>query len=295
MFPELTLIMDLTKLLHMSGIVTESYTLLEAVEDNVANNAKFKGKVMAAYNHDRPLPAHAEGLQSELDVVKWISTNFIPAGKAPKFLARIVGWYVDGAFHLHDYPQIKPAIAYFDTSTAIENKNIQAPEYNDYSHFMDVVEQVMAKTGANVKATSQQAAVKGLSAYGDIIIDSANFKVIRAGSKAQSIAFWDDLIAPYRGKDTPRRWCTTVNSDKNMFDHYTANGKNDHYFLLAGSGAPNTASVKKYGYLYEFGELQREDNENIIKHPEDIEYLSQFPGYKDFLNMEIKKHYKVEE
>ena len=83
--------------------------------------------------------------------------------------------------------------------------------------------------------------------------------------------------ACHLGKGTD--WCTAADEDHNMFDHYAQDG--NLYVIRAGD--------RRFQLHYESGSFMDEKDEDVSE--KDIEYLSGFPQYKQFLDMMIKKHY----
>jgi hypothetical protein len=292
-------LIDISRVLELSGILSESYTLLEALEDNVANDPKFKDKILARYQQDTHKPTGAENLTTELDIVRWIAANFLPPqGNAVKYLPRVVDWYIRGAFFLHDAPQLAPLIAYFGRlgkdNQMVKNKDIFSKEYNDFRHFLEIVDAArLSGSAAGKKMVAQAAQVHGLAAYGTMLIDTPDFKAVKLGSKTQAMAFWSDLLAPYKGEDASGRWCITVRGDQNMWDSYKCGSGQDAIALVAGSGSLNTAATRKFMYGFEQGQFMDETNQEIKQ--VDIEMLSKLPGYTEFLNQQIKKHYHAEQ
>lgn len=100
------------------------------------------------------------------------------------------------------------------------------------------------------------------------LIDTPDFKVYIPETEES---------ACYIGANT--KWCTAATKSENKFDEYNKTGP--LYIIIAGN--------KKFQLHYEQGEFKNEENQDITA--SEIEYLSKYPKYKDFLNMMIKKHY----
>jgi len=104
------------------------------------------------------------------------------------------------------------------------------------------------------------------------IIDDGDFIVYKIKSKDAAC-----LV----GKGT--KWCTASDQSNNMFDSY--NEKGDLYTLIVGSGD----NQRKYQFHYEADQFMDEQDSPLTD--SDIQLLSKYNGYKDFLNGQIKKHY----
>jgi hypothetical protein len=78
-----------------------------------------------------------------------------------------------------------------------------------------------------------------------------------------------------------------------MWDSYKCGSGQDAIALVAGSGSLNTAATRKFMYGFEQGQFMDETNQEIKQ--VDIEMLSKLPGYTEFLNQQIKKHYHAEQ
>jgi len=79
------------------------------------------------------------------------------------------------------------------------------------------------------------------------------------------------------------KWCTASKGDSGYFDQYSADGP--LYAIIEGEGA----NQKKYQFHYESDQFLNARDEEVDKN--DIDALSEHPGWAKFLNMQIEKHY----
>jgi len=120
------------------------------------------------------------------------------------------------------------------------------------------------------------------------LIDSPNFEVVVPHTVEASV---------HLGKGT--NWCTATGESceacedsgigvcdeheegvgDNMFDHYNQDG--DLYVIRAGK--------RRFQLHYDSNQFMDEKDQEVSE--KDIAYLSEFPSYKKFLDMMIKKHY----
>lgn len=180
-----------------------------------------------------------------------------------KYLAFIAKMYAAGQFKIEDINRTKNTLADFDKYKAkIENKDIMT-----YQKFSDVIAAVIPhkEEGEPVSKRAEKQQIKSEDATK--VIDTPNFKVIIPKTESAACLY---------GANT--QWCTAAKND-NMFDHYNKQGP--LYTIIAGD--------RKFQLHYESNQFMNEHDETLTK--ADIDYLSKYPEYKQFLNMLIKQHY----
>jgi hypothetical protein len=99
------------------------------------------------------------------------------------------------------------------------------------------------------------------------VLSHPNFEIIVPHTKETSC---------HLGKGT--KWCTAADEDHNMYNTYAEKG--NLYVIRAGK--------RRFQLHVESDSFMDEKDEIVSK--KDIEYLSEFPEWKTFLNMLIKKH-----
>lgn len=295
--------MELDRILQLAGLLSESQLLLEAKEDDINNDKSISLPVWQKYQSEAkrlPEGLGAENLQNSLEVIKWIGLHMVTPATKAKYLKRICQWYSEPhSFSLNQFKAVKDELAYFETHSAnIPQNDINNPAYNDFHEFTHLLDQ-FAKTSTAKSSLTRIVNKGGFGAYGQVIINDPHhegFYAVKLGSKQQSIQFGQTFLRPF-DPEGKVKWCTAVDSSDNLFDSYNSGGENDVIVIWAGKSAgsnPTSTSVRKFCIIVAKNEFQNEKNENIIKVPGDISYLSKFEGYKDLLNMLIKKHYHVD-
>jgi|688.fasta_scaffold00131_38 hypothetical protein len=295
--------MELDRILQLAGLLSESQLLLEAKEDDINNDKSISLPVWQKYQSEAkrlPEGLGAENLQTSLEVIKWIGLHMVTPATKAKYLKRICQWYAQpNSFSLNQFKAVKEELAYFETHSAnLPQNDINNPAYNDFHEFTHILDQ-FAKTSTAKSSLTRIVNKGGFGAYGQVIINDPHhegFYAVKLGSKQQSIQFGQTFLRPFDSEGKVK-WCTAVDSSDNLFDSYNSGGENDVIVIWAGKSAssnPTSTSVRKFCIIVAKNEFQNEKNENIIKVPGDITYLSQFEGYKDLLNILIKKHYHVD-
>lgn len=186
-------------------------------------------------------------------------------GKFAPYMAQL---YIRGQVEkMEDMYQINRLIQKFNEhSKHIENKDITTYSLDELRKVLEPFEGKMSNNHVNPLKD------KELEENGGIIklISTPNFEVIMSHSKEASC---------YLGQDT--EVCTAnMNDEHNYHDHYYDQGH--LYTIRAG----------KRRFLLHFETDQFKDEKNIDVSETDIHYLSNFPQYKDFLEMLIYKHYE---
>lgn len=234
--------------------------LIAALSENARADflAKQYGDKLQNIQHD----PKARGQQPE-QLIQELSAADPTSNK--KYLQFIVKMYVQGAFRLEDVNRLRDDLttySKFVSRMPVNQRNVLAFKslrdlYNAIKPFQDTEEPVSGKQQR--KMVKQEGAKK--------IVDTPNFKVLVPTTEE---------AACFYGKGT--RWCTAAN-ENNMFKHYSDQG--DLYIIMAGD--------RKFQLHMESNQFMDEQDEDV--NSEDIQYLSKFPEYKNFLNMMIQKYY----
>lgn len=249
--------LEIGRLLQLSGIITEEAQLNEAREDFVAQ--QLGDKITAAYNND---VGQKPPLDTPLAIVQYVSQN-----TDPKAIQKLMAWYVAGQFKLEDVHRIKNDLTLFNRV----KQQLAVKDLNQYKTLVDLYNALAPFENQDVKTKGEQEReIKQSGAK--TIINSPDFKVIEILNKE---------AACYYGKGT--KWCTAAD-ENNMFDHYHKQGS---IYIIT---MPKIN--RKWQLHYESGQYMDEQDNQIGS--ADIALLSKVPEYTQFLNMLIKKHYPVE-
>jgi hypothetical protein len=243
--------MDKFRTMQLAGLLTENQ-LLEAREDFIAY--AMGDKIISAYKKDS---GYKPKLSTAIDIIRYLSqhtnTNYI------QWIAR---QYAANQFRLEDVNRIKKEIIEFDrVKPKLVNKDLNSYQdlkslYNELDKFKEVDITSNKQQEKNVK-------MEGVTK----VIDTPHFKVVIPTTEE---------AAKFYGKGT--KWCTAGDED-NQFAYYN---KNDVLYIILAGDRKFQLCMKEDQYVNERDfELERSD----------IEYLSKYSEYKDFLNMLIKKYY----
>lgn len=178
----------------------------------------------------------------------------------------LVNQYVKRAFRLEDANRLKQDIAdFYKFRKEIPNKDLLS--YKDIGDFYTAVENAKQKLSgvAPVSKAQQEKITKTEGAK--VLINTPDFKVIIPETEQAACLY---------GAGT--KWCTAAKSD-NQFNTYNQQGP--MYIIIAGD--------KKYQFHVESSQYMTAQDTQIKK--SDIDYLSKFPKYKDFINYLITKNY----
>jgi len=208
----------------------------------------------------------------ELDAIELLSTAD-PTGTNSfvKWLARV---YLgkEGGFKLpEDADQIKQDLTKF--AKLAKQKKLK-PEHTDINRLKTLNDLYDAlESYSEEEVVSKGEVKKKIKSEGvDFIIDDPKFAVVHTKTHEANC---------YYGAGT--KWCTAAKDSSGYFDQYTKEGP--LYTILDNSGA----KPRKFQFHYESDQFLNERDQEVSK--KDIQQLSQNPGWANFLNMMIEKHY----
>ena len=244
--------------------ITESFIMM-LMEGKVENNYKmYKEKLEDRFDNDNRIPANLKGRLSQgEDQAKNLVELFaeIDPTRTKTNHQWLIMQYLKGE-HLEDLEHAKRAL------TTLMNFKAEMPK-NQIGQF-----KTLAELNGAVEAVSGGKDFKDLDNIppeeATYVIKSPGFKVIIPKTHAASCKYGAS------------GFCTT-NDDPHHYNEYTAKG--NLYIIMAGSGK----NPSLFQLSYEGGEFHNNQNDDLTK--QDIDKLSKYPQYKDFLNMLIKKHY----
>lgn len=232
--------------------------LFEARAEYIAD--KQKEKIEAALQKDTG--RKPQGVNDALSVAKHFE-----AAVPPKALQWTIGQYIKGNLKLEDAGKISKDLELFYRHQAkLPKKDLN--QYKKPGELYDALE--------NVEGVQSKREAKRITKHegADYLIKTPNFKAL--------ILKTHDAACHY-GSNT--KWCTAAKDDPSMFDHYTEQGP--IYVLIATP--PDGGKPRKFQLHYESDQFMNERDEELSE--EEIEFLSQFPEYKEFLEILIDKHY----
>lgn len=198
-----------------------------------------------------------------------------------KYLQFLVNKYIAGQLRIEDKEKVLDTLTRFvQVLPTLPNKDI-----NQFKKFIDLVRAVAPKRDATVDATpvSKKQQAKMEKAEGaDVVVQGPGIKIVHIKTP-QAAKF-------YRAGT---RWCTT---DENTFLSYAKQG--NIYVIMAHSDTPytNTTSgittnTRKFQFHYDSSQIMDEDDRPLSENSDDIELLSQYPEWYQFVDMMIKKHH----
>lgn len=217
-------------------------------------------KLVAAVNKHNDKAMHGKSAQELADYIEQ------QGGKYAQYYSKL--YLKNEVKKMEDFYRLKPLIDSFNKNRRhLTNKDIMS-----YSHAG--LEKALAPFAGKVShkrvnpVEDEKFYKKG---HMTKHVDSPNFEVIVPHTQEAS---------NHLGKGKECKWCTAEPEEEhNRFhDH---NDQGDLYVIRAGD--------RRYQLHYETDQFMDEKDAPVSK--EDIEYLSGFPQYKQFLDMMIKKHY----
>lgn len=224
---------------------------------------KNKEKLKTRFKDDQRVPAQYKAKLNNGDVAKNLITHFqeIDPSRKKIYVQWMIKMYLAGTM-LEDLDKLKEALSTFDAA----KRQLAQKDIMQYKSVNDLLKAVKPYAGVDERSKG-----KIKSSEIDYIINTPNFKIsIPKTHKASQIL----------GKGT--EWCT-AGGTCDYFDQYS--GQGPLYVIEAGSGK----NVKKFQFHYESDSFMDSDDDEITE--ADINYLSKFPQYKDFLNQQIKEKY----
>ena len=239
--------------LSFKAILTET-----TKEEYIANAMGAKLKAAADAN-DRASAHH-----TPLEIVNKLKAADPTKNQA--YLQYLANMYAAKKFKLEDASRIKTDLALFDKIKGkLQPAQRDINAYKDLGKLYDVLKPYEAQPEKAQTGGEKEREVKSKGVK--VIINQGDFKVFE---------LLNEEAAKFYGKGT--KWCTAGDND-NQFNYYNKQGK--IYMIMAGD--------RKFQYHYESDQFMDEKDESLSK--SDIDYLSKFPGYKDFLNQQIHIHY----
>jgi len=206
----------------------------------------------------------------------------------------IVKWYGSGQFHLEDAETVTLFLTQYDS---LKKRRKLPPELTDilklsFNDVKDKVGEIIRKDREAALAAQRGVAqskgeMVGID-RGELIMQEGNFKVFRPLNKDQGrnvCKMPQDAVYGQNvswSDDPGTQWCT---ASENQFNYYSKQGP--LYVIILNDG--DAASMRSFQFHYETNSFMNEQDRNLTE--QDIELLSQYPGYTKFLNMMIKEHY----
>jgi len=244
--------------------LTETFVMLlmEGKLDKMAE--MYSEKLEDRFDNDNRVPANMKARLSQGENIAGNLINLFaeidPTRKKSNVQWMIIQ-YIKGE-HLEDIDHAKRALTTLEKYKGKIAKN-QIMQYKSIAELNAEIEKVIKSGDVNDldNIPPEEATY---------VVNSPNFKIIIPKTHKASCKYGAS------------GWCTT-NDDDHYYKNYT--GQGDLYIIMVGGGT----DPKKYQLSYEGGEFNNSQNKPLTQH--DIDTLSKFPQYKDFLNMLIKKHY----
>ena len=185
-------------------------------------------------------------------------------GQAIMWLTRM---YSKGAFKMEDVNRVRNDLTdFFRVRSKLANKDLNS--YKDLNQLYDAIESVQGEPTTSKR--QQKQAIKHEGAQ--YVINTPEFKVLEIKNHD---------AACFYGSNT--KWCTASKDDPSMFNTYTEQGP---LFVVITN---RDGKQRKFQLHYESDQFMDERDNPVPE--KDIQYLSSFPEYADFLNMLIDKHY----
>lgn len=251
--------MKLFEVLVLQSLQDKIWSVLneDARTDFVVNNMRQQ---LSNVTHDQ----QARGRTAE-DIVDTLKQADPTQKKAYlQFLAKL---YTKGQFRLEDVARINKELTLYDKikpKLPVEQRNILSfQKLSDLYNVLKPFESPEQDTRSN-REVKKENKLEGAK----VIIDTPNFKVYEMLTEAACKLY---------GKGT--KWCTAGDQD-NQFDNYHKQGA--IYVIMAGD--------RKFQLQMESDQFM-EEHDLDIQETGDVEFLSKFPQYTEFLNMLIKKYY----
>jgi len=244
--------------------ITESFVMMLNEGKIETFYTMYKDKLEDRFDNDNRVPASMKSRLSQgEDQAKNIVDMFaeIDPTRKKSNLQWMIIQYLKGE-PLEDIEHAKRALVTLDKFKSKMTKN-QIGQFKSIGELNAAVEEVAAqkdfKDLDNIPTSE--------ATY---VIKSKDFKVIIPKDHAASCKYGAS------------GFCTT-NEDPAFYNQYA--GAGNLYIIMVGAGK----NPELFQLQYEKGEFKNKWNKNLT--PENIDLLSSYPKYKDFLNMLIKKHY----
>lgn len=190
------------------------------------------------------------------------------------YMQWLTNCYIGKQFLIEDLGRIKGELTTFEK---IKNK------IKD----MDIVNMTMGQLYDVVDANKEKAEEKSMAEIEREIKANGAEKVISV-KDFMVIALKTKEAAMYYGKGT--RWCTAAESSENAFDSYNSQGT--LYVVIVND---KDGKQRKFQFHIQSGQAMDERDISIVDNQANIELLSSFDEYYDFLNMLDASHYTIVE
>jgi len=227
-----------------------------------------KKKLEDRYSKDTNIPANIKskiGDDVATDLVN-LFANYDPTPKK-KYTQWMTRIYLNGE-KLEDFYKLTDSLKIFDkVKPKLEQRDIN--QYKTIGQISAIVAPFEDTEVLSNKELDKMKKAEGA----EYVIKTPDFKVIHTKTHEANCLY---------GANT--KWCTASRDDNSQFNSHSKQGP--LYVILAGAGS----DPRKFQFHYESNQVMDEQDNPISK--SDIDYLSKFPQYKNFLNMMIKKHYK---
>ncbi len=190
--------------------------------------------------------------------------------KAADSLVWLSRMYANKQFRLEDISRIRDDLTkFFKMRKAIPNKDLNS--YKSLGQLYDAVEQAEAQ---NAPTQSKRAATQEIKSEGaKYLINTPKFKALQI--------ITHDAACRY-GANT--KWCTASREDPSPFNSYSEQGP---LFVILATA--DDGRVHKFQFHVESSQFMDERDQPLSA--ENINFLSSFPEYEQFLNILIKKSY----
>lgn len=218
----------------------------------------FGSKLMPAAHND----VSARGMHEPIQVVQALAKIDPKNGKNLQFLA---SKYAAGEFRFEDANRVRSAIEqFYKVRGALEKKDIN--QYKSIHELYDVVEKAPTEVKSN-RSEKRQIKQEG----SDVVLKGPNFLILH---------LLTGQAACYYASGT--KWCT---SDVGTFENYARQGL--IYVIFVKDKEGNT---RKFQFHYESGQVMNEKDRALSK--SEIDLLSSYPEWYQFVDMMVKKHHK---
>lgn len=241
--------------------------LFEGREEFIAQN--MGDKLLAVAKRDRL----GGDLSDAMAVVNTLAQGDPTPNKS--FLQWIARQYISRQFRLEDLEKVKADLEVFSRNKQrIEKKDINA--YKTVRELEDVVAPLRT---ADPVLSGKQQAKQAKQEGAEYVINAQNIKILHLKTAEAA-----------RRYAANTRWCT---SNDHTFEMYAKQGKifvilvNDPEQKIANTG--DQGNTRKFQLHYESGQMMNSQDREASK--KEIEFLSEFPEWAEFLNMLINQHY----
>lgn len=248
-------------------LLREFIDLLEDRAEYIARSMERK-LLDAAENDDSFPKREAKGALKIVERLRKIDPS--KSGENLQYIARMYG---NKQFKLEDSQRLKSDLElFYKVKSKLQNKDLNS--YKELKDLYAVLEPFTEKGDDDPELASNKELARRMKSSVKKLIDAPNFKVIVPETEE---------AACFYGKGT--KWCTASTDSHNLFKSYK--DRDDLIIIIAKRDGKD----RKFQFHYESGQIMDELDRSIKGNKQDIDFLSSFPEYADFLNMMIEKHY----